>query len=127
MNIDLHALRNFAIILIFTVLFGTAALDKFKTLKTPEWFVKQFDHTLIAKLPGGAKAGYWMIALFELALTLAFIVSALSFSFLPLALTASLFLFGILCFGLRLANDYQGSANMFVYFAATLISLLVIS
>ena len=114
---------SFAIIFIFTVLFGTAAADKFKTLKTPEWFIKQFENTLIARLPGGAKAGYWMIASFELALTVAFVASSFIPALLPFALTGSLYLFAMLCLGLRLASDFQGSANMFIYFTSALVAL----
>ncbi|MBL7714428.1 MAG: hypothetical protein JNL01_03105 [Bdellovibrionales bacterium] len=118
--------QNVAISLMFSVLFSTAAIDKFKSLQTPDWFVKQFKDTLIAKLPGGAKLGYWMIALAELALTLAFIASLFMTGILPSALIGSVFLFAALCFGLRLAGDFQGSANMFVYFAAALISNWVV-
>lgn len=125
MNIEINTLRNIAIILIFTVLFGTAAFDKFKTLKTPEWFVKQFENTIIAKLPGGAVFGYWQIATLETLLTLAFLTSLFMPAVLPYALTGALFLFGFLCFGLRIVSDFQGSANMFIYFTATLVSLFV--
>lgn len=120
---DLAVLKKIAIIFIFAVLFGTAALDKWKTLQTPDWFIKQFENTLIAKLPGGATVGYWIIATFELLLALAFVASLAMGFILPYALVGSLFLFGMLCFGLRLASDFQGSANMFIYFSAALISL----
>lgn len=120
-------LISWAISFIFTVLFGTAAAGKFKTLSTPDWFVKQFENTFIARLPGGARLGYWKIAVFELLLTIAFIGSFFAPELLSYALVGSLFMFGGLCFGLRLISDFQGSANMFVYFAASLISLLVIS
>jgi len=123
MNLDITFLKQLAIIFIFSVLFGTAALDKLKSLKTPEWFIKQFEPTLIAKLPGGATLGYWMIATLELLLFVSFLSAIVLPFMLPLALTGSLFLFGALCFGLRLASDFQGSANMFIYFAAALISL----
>lgn len=123
METSIHTLKPLAIIFIFTILFGTAAIDKFKTLKTPEWFVKQFENTLISQLPGGATLGYWMIATFELSLMIAFVVSITATGVLPFALIGAMFLFGILCFGLRLASDYQGSANMFIYFGASLISL----
>ena len=124
---ELSTLRNFAIILIFTVLFGTAAFDKVKTLQTPDWFVKQFTNTFISKMPGGAAVGYWVVAFFESLLTIAFIASSVKMEILPFALTGALFLFGMLCFGLRVISDFQGSANMFIYFAATLISLHLIS
>lgn len=123
MNTEISFLKTLAIEVIFLVLFATAALDKFKTLQTPDWFIKQFENTLIAKLPGGAKFGYWKIATLELALTIAFAASIFMAPILPFALVGSMFLFAALCFGLRLAGDYQGSANMFIYFAAALISL----
>jgi hypothetical protein len=121
---SLALIRNFAIIFIYAVLFGTAAYDKWKTLSTPDWFIKQFENTFIKKLPGGAKIGYWFIAAL---LTFAFIISAFNFSFLPYALLGSLFLFGFLLFGLRLTYDFQGSANMFVYFGTTLLSLYFVT
>ncbi len=119
--------RNFAIIFIYALLFGTAAYDKWKTLSTPEWFVKQFDNTFIKRLPGGASVGYWVIATLEGLLALTFIISVFNFGLLPYALLGSLFLFGILLFGLRITYDFQGSANMFVYFGTTLLSLFFVT
>lgn len=123
----LQLARNFAIIFIYTLLFATAAWDKWKTLSTPEWFVKQFDNTFIKRMPGGAALGYWVIAALEGLLALAFIASVFNFAFLPFALVGSLFLFGILLFGLRITYDFQGSANMFVYFGTTLLSLFFVT
>jgi hypothetical protein len=122
-SIDIIQLKKLAIILIYTVLMGTAAWDKVKGMKAPEWFVKQFENTIIAKMPGGAVFGFWVIAIFESLLTLCFVGALFNSGLLAWALTGSLFLFGILCFGLRLINEFQGSANMFIYFAATLLSL----
>lgn len=126
MNLNIAQLKTYAIILIFAVLFGTASLDKWKSLKVPAWFVKQFEGTLIAKLPGGAKFGYWKIATLEFLLFVSFLASPFWPAVLPFALVGSMFLFAALCFGLRLASDFQGSANMFIYFAAALISLSAI-
>ena len=123
---EFQPLLNFAIIFIYTLLFGTAAFDKCKSFATPDWFIKQFENTFINKLPGKASVGYWMIALFEVALTVTFVASAFNFALLPYALIGSLFLFGALLFGLRLVYDFQGSANMFVYFGTTLISLFLV-
>ena len=124
---DFQPYINFAVIFIYTLLFGTAAFDKCKSLSTPDWFIKQFENTFINKLPGKASVGYWVIASFEVALTFMFIASAFNFAILSYALVGSLFLFGILLFGLRLVYDFQGSANMFVYFGATLVSLIVVN
>ncbi len=123
----LQLIRNFAIIFIYAVLLGTSTYDKWKSLTTPEWFKKQFENTLISQLPGGATLGYWFIATFEALLTIAFLASFFSMAVLPYALLGSLFLFGILLFGLRLTSDYQGSANMFVYFGTTLLSLYLVT
>lgn len=114
---------NYAIIFIYTLLFGTAAIDKWKTLSTPHWFNKQFENTIVNRLPGKAAFGYWLIATAEAAITIAFIISIFNFAILPYALISSLFVFGVLLFGLRISFDFQGSANMFVYFGTTLLSL----
>ena len=124
---SIPVIRDFAIIFIYVVLLGTSSFDKWKSLSTPEWFIKQFANSFIAKLPGGATAGYWFIAALEAALTICFLLAIFNFMFLPYALLGSLFLFGILCFGLRVTYDFQGSANMFTYFGVTLLSLFLVS
>jgi hypothetical protein len=119
-------LQTYAIVLIYSVLMVTAAWDKLKTFGVaPDWFIGQFAKTPIASIPGGAKIGYAVITLLETALAVMFVLSPFMPALLPWALTGSLFLFGILCLGLRLASEFQGSANMFVYFGATLLSLFV--
>ena len=118
---------NFAIIFIYVLLFGTAAFEKWKSLSTPEWFSKQFENTFINRLPGKASVSYWLIALLEALLTLVFIISIFNMALLPYALVGSLFLFGILLFGLRITYDFQGSANMFIYFGTTLLSLFLVT
>lgn len=125
--ISIQPVINYAIIFIYVLLFGTAALDKWKSLSTPEWFHKQFEKTFINQLPGKASVGYWLIATAEAALTFIFIASIFNFAFLPYALLGSLFLFGILLFGLRITYDFQGSANMFIYFGTTLLSLFLVT
>lgn len=120
-------IRNFAIIFIYVLLFGTAAFDKWKSLTTPDWFAKQFENTFIGRVPKGASFGYWFIAISEGLLTLAFIAAAFNFVILPYALLGSLFMFGVLLFGLRITYDFQGSANMFVYFGTTLLSLFFVT
>lgn len=124
---SLQLIRNFAIIFIYAVLFGTAAYDKWKTIAMPDWFSKQFENTILSRLPGGTSLGYWLIATLEGLLALMFIISVFNFGLLPFALLGSLFLFGILLFGLRITYDFQGSANMFVYFGTTLLSLFFVT
>jgi hypothetical protein len=123
---DPHFFRSLAIVFIYTVLMGTAALSKLREKSAPEWFLKTFQGTMISKLPGGAAGGYWVIAALETILTVLFLAAIFLPAMLPVALTLSLYLFGILCFGLRISGDYQGSANLFIYFTSTLISLALI-
>lgn len=120
-------IRNLAISLIYAILMATSGFSKISSLKTPEWFLKPFENTWIQKLPGGAALGYWVIAVLESILAAAFIASLFAPALLPLALTGSLFLFCILCLGLRVTHEYQGSANMFVYFGTTLVAILFVS
>lgn len=117
--------RSYAIILIYVILFGTAAFEKFKSLRTPDWFIKQFENSFLSKIPGAVAYSYWAIAVLELILLCMFLTSIFVPMLLPVALLISLFLFAFLLFGLRLIHDYQGSANMFVYFGVSLLSLFL--
>lgn len=118
-------IRDFAIIFIYLVLLGTSTADKWKTLSTPDWFISQFTNTFLAKIPGGLRLSYWLIATLEALLAVCFLVAIFDQMFLQYALLGSLFLFGILLFGLRLISDFQGSANMFTYFGTTLLCLFL--
>jgi len=122
-EIDFNPAVTLAIQFIFTILFGTAAWDKIKGTVAPDWFLKSFEPTVISKLPGGAKAAFWMIAALESAFAVAFPLSVAMPMILPFALVGALFFFGALCFGLRITGDFQGSANMFIYFAVTLLGM----
>jgi len=125
-NLDLPLIRNFLIVFMFSILFGTAGFDKLKTLQTPEWFIQQFDKTVLARIPGLVKLAYWKIAIFEALLAIAFVASLFVPGLLQLALLGGMFLFGFLCFGLRIIGEYQGSANMFIYFTASLVALYMV-
>lgn len=118
-EIDFNPTMILAIQFIHTVLFGTAAWDKIKGKTVPDWFLKSFEPTFLSKIPGGPRAQFWGIAIVETILALCFMLSIAIPEILPFALLASLFLYGALCFGLRLIGDFQGSANMFIYFAAS--------
>lgn len=120
-------MRDLAIIFIFSVLFVTSAYEKWKVLSVPDWFTKQFASSFAGKYPSFLRLSYWIIAGLELLLALLFVASVIMPTLLPLALILSLFLFGILCFGLRISYDFQGSANMFTYFTATLVSLFLVT
>lgn len=120
-------LISVAISLLYLALWGTAAYGKWSSLKTPDWFLKQFENTFFAKLPGGVAGSYWAIGCAELALALIFLASLFSASLLSIALIGSLFVFAGLIVGLRITFDFQGSANMYTYFAATLLCIWFLS
>jgi hypothetical protein len=124
---DLQEIIRLAVIFIYFVLFATSAFEKVKNLTVPDWFLQQFSESYLGPYPTLIKMGYWGITALESGLTIAFVASLFIPALLPVALVASLFLFAILCFGLRISYDFQGSANMFTYFAATLISLMALS
>jgi hypothetical protein len=127
LHLNLNQARNLSISLIYAVLMATSGFSKISSFQTPEWFVKPFQNTWIDRLPGGAKLAYWVIAILESVLAVGFLASIFAPALLPLALTGSLFLFCILCLGLRVTHEYQGSANMFIYFGTTLIAILFVS
>jgi hypothetical protein len=123
---DNQIIIRIAITFIFAVLFGTSAFDKLKSKVVPDWFIQQFSKSLLGPFPGFVKFAFWQITILETLLFLGFLSSLVFPSLLLYSLLTSLFLFGALCFGLRITSDFQGSANMFTYFAATLISILSI-
>ena len=124
---DLNYLVRLAIVAIYAVLFGTSAWEKIKSLTVPDWFLQQFTKSFLGPYPQIIKLSYWKITLLETVLFLGFAGSLIFPTLLLYSLISALFLFAALCFGLRISYDFQGSANMFTYFAATLIAIKFIS
>lgn len=128
--ISFAALKLLAISFLYLATFGLAALEKFRGGGVPEWFEKQFAATFLPKLPGGLTAAYFTIAILEGVIALLVLTSLVRLEFFetaPLFLTwalhLALFAFAMLGFGLRLAGDYIGTANLFFYFGATLVAI----
>ena len=118
-----------AINLLFLMVWGFAGIGKVVS-GYPAWFGDKFGKTLLATFPG-LTLSYWSLAAAEI---LAFALAAcalLGGEFLgrraPTKLTWmlvwSLFVFLQLSFGLWLTSDFTGGAQMFAYFAGTLVSL----
>jgi len=113
--------------LLFIATFGQASSEKFLSGGVPDWFVNQFAKTRLNLFPGSLNLQYFLIATLEAAVVLAFILSAgrLEFvdgndkSILKAALLLALFVFFALGFGLRMSGDFQGAANLFLYFGVT--------
>lgn len=118
-----------AIYFAFLSTFLTAALQKWKS-GVPDWFIKQFENTFIPKLPGGTAFGFWMITALESAVAVILIISlAMGEWFaeapkflLQTGVGLAAVTFSFLGFGLRIAGDFQGAANLFLYFGASIAS-----
>jgi len=118
-----------AINLLFLMVWGFAAGEKFVN-GPPAWFHGKFGPTFLAKLPG-LTATFWLLAVSEL---LAFALAALALGraeflerrapvVLGWMLAGSLFVFVELGFGQWLTGDYAAGAQLFTYFAGTLVAV----
>ena len=119
---------------LFLGTFGQAGLEKLMSGGVPEWFRNQFAKTILNPFEGSITVNYYLIALLELGVVALFLWSGISLEFLAgrertvlkAALVLALFVFFALGFGLRIAGDYQGAANLFAYFGVTLLALLYV-
>jgi hypothetical protein len=108
----------------YLTLLGQSALSKIADFGVPEWFLKQFSHTVLDAFPGALALNFFAIAALELVLTALFLVSLLRREFLPnhtrpflkAGLWGSAWLFVALGFGLRMTGDFNSAAQAFVYF-----------
>ncbi|MGZ8940611.1 MAG: hypothetical protein ACXW32_15510, partial [Limisphaerales bacterium] len=108
---------------------GFAGIGKLLT-GPPVWFPDKFGQTILAQFPG-LTATFWILALSEV---LAFTLAALSLvtgeflgrrapRVLQWMLVWSLFIFVQLGFGQWLTSDFTATAQLFAYFAGTLVCL----
>ena len=99
----------------------------------PAWFPEKFGGTFLAKFPGLAPT-FWILAISEV---LAFVLAALALvtgeflgrrppRLLQWTLVVSLFIFVQLSFGQWLTSDFNATAQLFAYFAGTLVCLIYV-
>jgi len=125
--LQLDTWKLIPVYLLFVGTFGQASLEKFLSGGVPDWFRNQFAKTKLNLFPGSLTLQYYAIAVLEASVVVLFLMSAGSFEFLAghdklllkAALVLALFTFFALGFGLRLSGDYQGAANLFLYFGVT--------
>ncbi|MBC8097503.1 MAG: hypothetical protein H7Y43_16995 [Akkermansiaceae bacterium] len=121
-----------AINLLFLMVWGFTGIGKLLA-GVPPWFGDKFGATFMAKFPG-LTAAFWILAISEVA---AFGLAALALvtgefagrrapQFLRLMLVWSLFVFVQLGFGQWLTSDYNATAQLFAYFAGTLVALIYV-
>jgi hypothetical protein len=124
-------LKYIAIQCLFLVTFGLASLVKWQTRGVPDNFIDQFSNTWLSVLPMGLALPYYLIAVAETLIFVFFLLSLFRVEWLStsdkmymrIGLIASLFVFAILAYGLRLTGQFGGTANAFFYFGVTLFSL----
>lgn len=127
-------LKLIPVYLLFMATFLQASLEKFFSGGVPEWFHKQFANTFLNAFPGALALQYYAIAILEFSVVLLFLISGFHLEFLPgssreflqAALFLSLFTFFALGFGLRMSGDFQGAANLFMYFGITFLIFTMI-
>lgn len=117
-----------AINLLLLTVWGCAALDKVRS-GVPTWFGDKFGQTFLAKFPGLAGT-FWLLTASEI---LAAVLAALALlrleflkrdaPFLTAMLVWSLFVFVQLSLGQWLTSEFNGTAQLFAYFAGTLLCL----
>lgn len=128
-------LKLIPVYLLFMGTFLQASLEKFMSGGVPEWFNKQFSGTILNAFPGALGIQYYGIAILEVSVVILFAISGIRMEFMPgasreflrAALVIALFTFFALGFGLRMGGDYQGAANLFMYFGVTFLILGMVS
>jgi hypothetical protein len=121
-----------AILLLFLMVWGFAGFSKLQS-GVPVWFPDKFGNTILAKFPG-LTASFWLLALAELAAFGLAVVALLRGEFrerTPPVWTSwmlmwSLFVFVQLGLGQWLTAEFNGTAQLFAYFAGTLVCLLFV-
>ena len=134
-TISIEILMLIPVYLLYIATFAQASSEKFRSGGMPDWFFKQFEKTILNAFPGALKIQYYMVACLEALVVLLFLVSAFHLEFIPphelsylsAALLLSLFTFFSLGFGLRMAGDFQGAANLFSYFGVTFLILIYVT
>lgn len=130
----LDSVKLLPLYLLFVGTFGQASLEKWMSGGVPDWFRNQFAKTILNPFPGSITVNYYLIAALELGVVALFLLSGVQLEFLAghsreflrMGLVLALFVFFALGFGLRISGDYQGAANLFGYFACTLLALLYV-
>lgn len=133
-NTKLADLKFIAVQLLYIMTFGLTSYSKWTEPVVPQHFIDRFSDTILFILPGGMFISYYTVAIAETVALVLFLFSVFKMEwksesrkiYMQSGLVLSLFIFLILGFGLRLAGEHGGAANLFFYFGITLIALYVV-
>jgi hypothetical protein len=131
-----RTLRSVVYLLIAALLamtWGFSGVAKLLAGGVPEWFSKSFGSTVLASFPG-LPVSFMSIAILETLAAVIALASILRGEFfrsvrpglLYTSVVLSLALFVQLSFGKQLVMDFAGSHDLFMYFAGSLIILMVV-
>lgn len=127
-----YYVRVIAIYFIFGQLFFRSGLEKL-TQAVPDWFRATFGGTPLASFPG-LEISWRVLGVMEILVVIVLIISVVRLEFLEnrgklwlkLSLMVAALTFAMLAFGQRLVGEFSGAANLFFYFGATMVTLLVV-
>lgn len=128
-----HCAALLAINLLFLIVWGFTGIGKVVQGK-PAWFAEKFGTSFLARFPG-LDATFWMLALGEIAAFGFALVALVRAEFLGARapvwmrwmLAWSLFLFVQLSLGQWATSEFNATAQLFGYFAGTLLCLIYVS
>lgn len=110
-----------------------ASIPKFFDAAYAQGFETSFGNTFLAAMPGGMLLQVYLIGILELLAGVLALVSIArlefisnTFVWLRRSLAVGAVVFTILGFGLRLIQDFAGSANIFYYFVGIVILFLFV-
>lgn len=121
-----------AINLLFLMVWGFTGIGKLMA-GVPPWFGEKFGETFMVTFPG-LTATFWILAISEViafglaaaALLIGEFLGRRAPAFLRLMLMWSLFVFVMLGFGQWLTSEFNATAQLFGYFAGTLMALIYV-
>jgi hypothetical protein len=121
-----------AVNLLFLMIWGFTGIGKLME-GVPPWFGDKFGGTFVATFPG-LTATFWILAISEVvafglaaaALITGEFLGKRSPTVLRLMLAWSLFVFVQLGFGQWLTSEFNATAQLFAYFAGTLVALIYV-
>lgn len=133
-NTKLADLKFIAVQLLYIITFGLTSYTKWTASGVPKSFIERFSNTILAVLPAGMFVSFYIIAIAETFALVLFLISVFKLEwlhesrkiYLESGLVLSLFIYLILGFGLRLAGEHGGAANLFFYFGITFVILYVV-
>jgi len=140
MNKEMNMIKTILILMLVMTTFSLSGIEKWMTGGVPDWFANDINKTFLQYM-GGATLQYYGIALLECSIGVLCLISLARLEFLPgrpkmflkFALLGSMLAFIMVLVGQRVfaqwagnSGGFQGTANAFFYFGATLLAFYII-